>query len=152
MRAAEYRPAIASRRRCWTALAFALIAVRGEASATAPGTKQDRALASGQGQAPAPGRLRSRVRLSFAVLRRACETRTVRSRLRSLVVPCALSAFAGMAVVGGLSLALSKKPSPYHKLNLFTRVLSYVENNYVENVDQDELIYGALRGMLETLD
>ena len=31
-------------------------------------------------------------------------------------------------------------------------MLSYVENNYVENVDQDELIYGAIRGMLETLD
>jgi carboxyl-terminal processing protease len=73
------------------------------------------------------------------------------ARARSLILPCVLSAFAGMAVVGGVSLAL-KKPSPYHKLNLFTRVLSYVENNYVENVDQDELIYGALRGMLETLD
>ena len=57
-----------------------------------------------------------------------------------------------MALVAGFSFALSKKPSAYHKLNLFTRVLSYVENNYVENVDQDELIYGALRGMLETLD
>ena len=57
-----------------------------------------------------------------------------------------------MALVATLSSALPKKPSPYHKLNLFTRVLSYVENNYVENVDQDELIYGALRGMLETLD
>src|SRR6185503_17105772 len=40
----------------------------------------------------------------------------------------------------------------YHKLNIFTRVLSYVENNYVENVDHDELIYGAIKGMLDTLD
>ena len=60
--------------------------------------------------------------------------------------------FAAAAVVGGGALALPKKYSPYHKLNIFTRVLSYVENNYVENVDQDELIYGAIRGMLETLD
>jgi carboxyl-terminal processing protease len=73
-------------------------------------------------------------------------------RFRYVVLACVLSAFAGMALVASLSLALSKKQSPYHKLNLFTRVLSYVENNYVENVDQDELIYGALRGMLETLD
>src|SRR5712671_317277 len=61
-----------------------------------------------------------------------------------------------MALVATLSLALpsaaSKKPSPYHKLNIFTRVLSYVENNYVENVDHDELIYGAIKGMLDTLD
>src|SRR5271163_1803462 len=72
--------------------------------------------------------------------------------VKKLFLPCAISAFVGMALVASLSLGLSKKPSPYHKLNLFTRVLSYVENNYVENIDQDELIYGALRGMLETLD
>ncbi|MEO6950330.1 MAG: S41 family peptidase [Polyangia bacterium] len=73
-------------------------------------------------------------------------------RNRSILLPCVISVFLGMTLAGGLSVALTKKPSPYHKLNLFTRVLSYVENNYVENVDQDELIYGALRGMLETLD
>src|SRR3954465_1921799 len=64
----------------------------------------------------------------------------------------ALSTFLGVAVVGGGAAALPKKYSPYHKLNIFTRVLSYVENNYVENVDHDELIYGAIRGMRETLD
>lgn len=73
-------------------------------------------------------------------------------RRRSILLLCVLCVFGGMTLAGGLSGALTKKPSPYHKLNLFTRVLSYVENNYVENVDQDELIYGALRGMLETLD
>jgi carboxyl-terminal processing protease len=57
-----------------------------------------------------------------------------------------------MAMLAGGAAALPKKYSPYHKLNIFTRVLSYVENNYVENVDHDELIYGAIRGMLETLD
>src|SRR5690348_14780628 len=70
----------------------------------------------------------------------------------SILVISVLSTFLGVAVVGGAATALPKKYSPYHKLNIFTRVLSYVENNYVENVDQDELIYGAIRGMLETLD
>ena len=70
----------------------------------------------------------------------------------SILVVSVLSTFLGVAVVGGAATALPKKYSPYHKLNIFTRVLSYVENNYVENVDQDELIYGAIRGMLETLD
>src|SRR4051812_5114297 len=70
----------------------------------------------------------------------------------SVLVVSVLSTFIGVAVVGGAAVALPKKYSPYHKLNIFTRVLSYVENNYVENVDQDELIYGAIRGMLETLD
>src|SRR3954468_3757861 len=70
----------------------------------------------------------------------------------SVLVVSVLSTFIGVAVVGGAAVALPKKYSPYHKLNIFTRVLSYVENNYVENVDQDELVYGAIRGMLETLD
>ena len=69
-----------------------------------------------------------------------------------ILVITVLSTFLGMAVVGGASLELPKKYSPYHKLNIFTRVLSYVENNYVENVDHDELIYGAIKGMLDTLD
>src|SRR5438552_6904248 len=40
----------------------------------------------------------------------------------------------------------------YKQLELFARVLSYVENNYVEPVDQQQLMYGAIKGMLETLD
>jgi carboxyl-terminal processing protease len=40
----------------------------------------------------------------------------------------------------------------YKQLELFARVLSYVENNYVEPVDQQALMYGAIKGMLETLD
>ncbi len=40
----------------------------------------------------------------------------------------------------------------YKQLELFARVLSYVENNYVEPVDQQSLMYGAIKGMLETLD
>ena len=40
----------------------------------------------------------------------------------------------------------------YRQLELFARVLSYVENNYVESVDQQQLMYGAIKGMLETLD
>jgi carboxyl-terminal processing protease len=40
----------------------------------------------------------------------------------------------------------------YKQLELFARVLSYVENNYVERVDQKKLMYGAIEGMLKTLD
>jgi len=40
----------------------------------------------------------------------------------------------------------------YKQLELFARVLSYVQNNYVEKVDEKQLVYGAIRGMLETLD
>jgi carboxyl-terminal processing protease len=64
----------------------------------------------------------------------------------------AASTFLGIALVAAGASALPKKYSPYNKLNIFTRVLSYVENNYVDSVDQEELIFGAIRGMLETLD
>ncbi len=40
----------------------------------------------------------------------------------------------------------------YRKLDIFARVLSYVENNYVEAVDEQKLVYGAIKGMLGTLD
>ena len=40
----------------------------------------------------------------------------------------------------------------YAQLELFARVLSYVENNYVDEVDSRALIHGALRGMVDTLD
>jgi carboxyl-terminal processing protease len=50
------------------------------------------------------------------------------------------------------ALALPKDYSPYRKLNIFARVLTYVENNYVESVDGQRLIYGAIKGMMDTLD
>lgn len=40
----------------------------------------------------------------------------------------------------------------YEDLKIFTEVLSYVEANYVEEVNPEKLIYGAIRGMLRTLD
>jgi carboxyl-terminal processing protease len=41
---------------------------------------------------------------------------------------------------------------PYHKLGVFTKVLSYIENNYVEDIPETELMYGAARGLTEALD
>ena len=41
---------------------------------------------------------------------------------------------------------------PYHKLTIFTKVLSYIENNYVEDIPESELMYGAARGLTEVLD
>jgi carboxyl-terminal processing protease len=48
--------------------------------------------------------------------------------------------------------ALPRGYSPYKKLNIFARVLTYVENNYVEYVDESKLVYGAIKGMMDTLD
>lgn len=47
---------------------------------------------------------------------------------------------------------MPKSEATYRQLELFARVLSYVQNNYVENVDEQQLMQGAIKGMLETLD
>jgi len=57
-----------------------------------------------------------------------------------------------LMTVGGLSLAVANQESDYQALELFTDVLSIVRKSYVEATDTTELIYGALRGMLATLD
>lgn len=41
---------------------------------------------------------------------------------------------------------------PYPKLDVFAKVLAYVKNNYVEPVNESALVYGAVRGMVATLD
>ncbi|MDH5761810.1 MAG: S41 family peptidase [Nitrospinota bacterium] len=40
----------------------------------------------------------------------------------------------------------------YEKLKVFSEILSLLEANYVENLDTNDLIDGAIRGMLKTLD
>jgi carboxyl-terminal processing protease len=40
----------------------------------------------------------------------------------------------------------------YKNLELFQKVLQFVEKNYVDSVRNDSLINGAIKGMLETLD
>ena len=70
-----------------------------------------------------------------------------------------LAALALSPLLAWSGVAFAKETAPrasaaetYKQLELFARVLSYVENNYVEQVDQRTLMYGAIRGMLETLD
>ncbi|MBW2305589.1 MAG: S41 family peptidase [Deltaproteobacteria bacterium] len=40
----------------------------------------------------------------------------------------------------------------YRNLKIFTHVLDVVQENYVEEVEPKTLLYGAIKGMLETLD
>ncbi len=48
--------------------------------------------------------------------------------------------------------ALANEEKDYKNLEIFTDVLSLVRSSYVEEVDMNDLIYGAIRGMLNTLD
>ncbi|MDD5772537.1 MAG: S41 family peptidase [bacterium] len=60
-------------------------------------------------------------------------------------------------VVGSLNFAFVHATAPASKnifqdLRLFSDVLSLVQGNYVEEVKSSDLIYGAIRGMIGTLD
>nr|WP_224244358.1 S41 family peptidase [Hyalangium gracile] len=57
----------------------------------------------------------------------------------------------GLLLVAATARA-DREDSTYKSLEVFARVLSYVENNYVETVDNRRLMHGAIKGMLETLD
>ena len=59
---------------------------------------------------------------------------------------------AGSLVVFHAALASRDPAGPYKKLDVFSHVLSLIENNYVEPVDETRLLYGAIEGMVRTLD
>jgi carboxyl-terminal processing protease len=61
----------------------------------------------------------------------------------------ALSALAG-GLFGGAALATDEKVPDHYKT--FGAALSAIQANYVDSVESDRLVYGAIRGMLATLD
>ena len=63
-----------------------------------------------------------------------------------------LSAFVCAFVALERSGESAKNDNQYEKLELIAKVLHLVETNYVEDVDSKELIYGAIKGMLQPLD
>src|SRR3954470_6581469 len=48
--------------------------------------------------------------------------------------------------------AVAGQQDRYENLELFQKVLHFVEANYVDEVKNKDLVYGAIKGMLETLD
>lgn len=61
--------------------------------------------------------------------------------------------FAGLAIGGArLHYVSALSDERYKKLKILTDVLSIIQNNYVKEVNTEELIYGAIKGMLDTLD
>ena len=69
-------------------------------------------------------------------------------------VSAVLFAVAISALVGGLfgrrALAVDDRVPEHYKT--FTAALSAIESGYVDKIDSDRLVYGAVRGMLATLD
>ena len=74
-----------------------------------------------------------------------------RLRIRFLLTFLAGVIVAGAAPVltGNVSHSMASR---YDDLGLFTSVLTLVRGNYVESIDESDLIRGAVRGMLDQLD
>jgi carboxyl-terminal processing protease len=72
-----------------------------------------------------------------------------RSRI-PLVLGCCAACFAG-GVFASRPLSAGRF-DPYRKLSVFTKVLSYIESNYVENISETDLMIGAARGLTDVLD
>ena len=51
-----------------------------------------------------------------------------------------------------VSLADTPKPDPYARLDAFAQVLNVVEQNYVDTIDRNKIIDGAISGMIRALD
>jgi carboxyl-terminal processing protease len=72
---------------------------------------------------------------------------------RLLLVPALAAAFsAGLAVDRAAEAARRGGGQVYKPLDVFADVLAHVENSYVEEVDAQELVYGAVDGLMGRLD
>src|SRR5512140_3358359 len=72
-----------------------------------------------------------------------------RTRLIVLLVSAPIIAF---AVVGGFLGRAFAREGTYPELRVFQDVVSLVMRNYVETVDSDRIMKGAMRGLAESLD
>jgi carboxyl-terminal processing protease len=73
-----------------------------------------------------------------------------RSRRAGVIALLVFAAFsAGLVVAPPLQ---AGRFNPYQKLGVFTKVLSYIEGHYVEDISETELMYGAARGLTDVLD
>jgi carboxyl-terminal processing protease len=92
-----------------------------------------------------------------ATARTQAPTRSARAKAVAQTLVVALAAAGGSF---GATWCLSASParatetdaSPFANLSIFARALSQIEASHVEPPDQDRLVYGAIRGMVETLD
>lgn len=78
----------------------------------------------------------------------------MRKPLARLALAAALAAafYAGLSADRVASAARKAPAQPYRPLDVFSEVLAHVENSYVEEVDERELVYGAIDGMMARLD
>ncbi len=73
---------------------------------------------------------------------------------KSFVLPLIICLFLSGIFIGRYAMgeAKSDNNSMYEKLKIFSDAVAIIQNNYVEDVSSEKLVYGAIKGMLQTLD
>jgi carboxyl-terminal processing protease len=72
---------------------------------------------------------------------------------RGLIAAAALSAaFVAGTMTPSAAHSDGPRASPYRRLGVVAQVLAHIENSYVDPLDEDRLVDGAVRGMVSTLD
>lgn len=73
---------------------------------------------------------------------------------KKMILPLFVVLFMSGILVGKYAIGNPTKEdvSIYEKLKIFSDAIAIVQNNYVEDVDSQEVVYGAIKGMLLTLD
>ncbi|MFC1704460.1 S41 family peptidase [Candidatus Omnitrophota bacterium] len=74
----------------------------------------------------------------------------MRRRIFSWMLAIAFIAIAARVAISALT--PQKKEDVYKQLELFSYTLSIIESEYVKEIESQDLIYGALKGMLSSLD
>jgi len=79
---------------------------------------------------------------------------TMNRRARALVLALSMSIVLFAAVGGFMSgaMAAREEGSSYEHLRIFEDVVSLISNNYVEEVDIDKVMHGAMHGLADGLD
>lgn len=71
----------------------------------------------------------------------------------AMVILVAFALFLGISQLQKAGVVHAAKPDDrFNELENFSQALSIIQNNYVENVTDSELIEGAIKGMLQSLD
>jgi carboxyl-terminal processing protease len=73
----------------------------------------------------------------------------IRINKRKMLLTALIILFAGILIGQGM---VQAKSASYEDLKTFTQALELVKRNYVENPDSKELIQGAIKGMIFSLD
>ena len=75
-----------------------------------------------------------------------------KNKMTVLVLTLLLLLIFGVASIGHIPAAAADESSAYQELQIFTDVLTIVKRSYVEEVPIKDLVYGAIDGMLASLD